>query len=277
MAPRTLAVSLPRHVRHRSPRILLLAATLRILHEVNNPMNCHSLVAAVVLFTLVVAVRAEDPKPSTGKVRIVLTGDSTVATSTGWGTAFIKLLGPEAEGLNQAKGGASTKSYIDSHLWERAIALQPAWVLIQFGHNDQPGKGPERETDPGTTYSANLRKFIDEARAVGAQPVLITSLVRRGNIKDGHLTSDLEPYAQAARNVAAEKQVPLVDLHARSKDYVEKMSAEDLAAMNPQGKTPGIPDYTHLTVRGGEMIAPLVVAELRKVAPELARLIPEQK
>jgi hypothetical protein len=40
--------------------------------------------------------------------------------------------------------------------------------------------------------------------------------------------------------------------------------------MEPEGKTPGTHDGTHLNERGGEMIAPLVADELRKVAPELA-------
>ena len=72
------------------------------------------------------------------------------------------------------------------------------------------------------------------------------------------------------KRVAEEKQVPLVDLHARSRELVEKLGPTGLAEMEPEGKTPGSHDGTHLTERGGEMIAPLVAGELRKVAPELA-------
>ena len=219
---------------------------------------------------------AEETRTTPAKVRIVLVGDSTVAAKSGWGTAFGKLLGPDAECLNRAIGGQSTKSYLHRKSWQEALELKPAWLLIQFGHNDQPGKGPERETDPNTTYADNLRRMVDEARAAGARPVLITSMVRR-TLVDGHLVHDLEPYAEAARRVAAEKKVPLVDLHARSHEFVEKMSQEDMKAMNPPGKTPGTDDLTHLTERGGEMIAPLVVAELRQVAPELAALFPAGK
>lgn len=239
-------------------------------------MNARLLFAVLFLGIAHVASAAEEAKPPTGKVRIVLVGDSTVAASSGWGTAFTKLLGPNAECLNQARGGESTKSFLDRGSLDKALALKPAWVLIQFGHNDQPGKGPERETEPNTTYSANLRRFVNETRAAGAKPVLITSLVRR-NLHAGHLLPDLEPYVEAMKLVAAEMDVPLVDLHARSREFVEKMSAEDLAAMNPPGKTPDAPDHTHLTERGGEMIAPLVVAELVKVAPELAPLFPSSK
>ena len=84
------------------------------------------------------------------------------------------------------------------------------WVLIQFGHNDQPGK-PGRSTDLATEFPANLRRYVKEARAAGAKPVLITPLTRR-MFKNGELRDDLGPWADAAARVAAELDVPLVDL-----------------------------------------------------------------
>ena len=52
-------------------------------------------------------------------------------------------------------------------------------MLIQFGHNDQPGKGPERETSPETTFREYMSRYVDEARWAGSKPVLVTSLTRR--------------------------------------------------------------------------------------------------
>lgn len=233
-------------------------------------MTPRQFLALLFLFTVTASFAADDPKPSDTKLRIVLVGDSTVAAKSGWGPAFAKLFKPDVECLNQARGGESTKSFLDRGSLDRALALKPAWVLIQFGHNDQPGKGPKRETDPATTYSANLRRFVNETRAAGAKPVIITSMVRRVIVDGRVFGPDLAPYAEAARQVAAEMKVPLVDLHARSKTFVEKMSAEDLAAMTPPHKDPAVTDRTHLTERGGEMIAPLVANELRRVAPDLA-------
>lgn len=215
---------------------------------------------------------AAEPTPAAAhQLRVVLVGDSTVAEKSGWGTAFIKLLAPDVECTNAARGGQSSKSFLDGGNWKKALELKPDWVLIQFGHNDQPGKGPNRETDPDTTYRANLLRYVDEARAAGAKPVLVTSLVRRTFQPDKqHLRVDLEPYVASMKKVAEEKQVPLVDLHARSKELVEKLGLEGVKPMEPEGKTPGSRDGTHLNERGGEMIAPLVADELRKVAPELA-------
>ena len=67
--------------------------------------------------------------------------------------------------------------------------------------------------------------------------------------------------------------MPHVDLHTRSIEQVEKLGPNGMAEMEPPGKVAGPMDHTHLTERGGEMVAPLVADELRKVAPELAAFI----
>ena len=234
-------------------------------------MSSRSILTALVLACCTCLSTAAEPVATDHKLRVVLVGDSTVAEKSGWGAAFIKLLAPDAEGINAARGGQSSKSFLESGNWKKALDLKPDWVLIQFGHNDQPGKGPNRETDPETTYRANLIRYVDEARAAGAKPVLVTSMVRRVFQPDKqHLRVDLEPYVAAMKRVAEEKQVPLVDLHARSHELVEKLGPTGVVEMEPEGKTPGSHDGTHLNERGGEMIAPLIADEVRKVAPELA-------
>jgi beta-xylosidase len=69
-----------------------------------------------------------------------------------------------------------------------ALAEAGDYVLIQFGHNDMPGKGEARETDPASTFPQNLARYVDEARERGLAPVLVTSLTRRRFGSDGHLT-----------------------------------------------------------------------------------------
>lgn len=206
------------------------------------------------------------------KSRIALAGDSTVTDKAGWGAAFAKLLTPEAECLNFAMGGRSSKSFRDEGHWKKLLEAKPAFVLIQFGHNDMPGKGPKRETDPATTYPANLARYIDEARAIGAQPVLVTSLARRVFDKD-KLRGELMPWADAAAKVAAEKKVPLVNLFARSVELHNRLGPKESDAFNPPGKKPGDTDRTHLNEHGATIIASIIAEELRKVAPELAKLL----
>jgi pectinesterase len=205
------------------------------------------------------------------KLRIVLVGDSTVNDGGGWGYGFKQFLTADAECINTAANGRSSKSFIAEGKWTNALALKGDYYLIQFGHNDEPGKGPDRETDPATTYTQNLARYVDEARAIGAKPVLITSLTRRNFDKSGNgkLVPSLMPYVAAMKKLAADKNVPLVDLHARSVEYCEKIGPEETAKLNPTGKD-GKPDTTHLNAGARVIMAKLVVEELRQAVPELA-------
>jgi lysophospholipase L1-like esterase len=123
-------------------------------------------------------------------VKIVLVGDSTVNDEGGWGEGFRKSFGAPVEVINLAKNGRSSKSFRDEGLWTPALAAKPDFILIQFGHNDEPGKGAERETDPATAYRPNMARYVDEARSVGATPILVTSIVRRNFDTDGKIKRD---------------------------------------------------------------------------------------
>lgn len=222
---------------------------------------------AIVFLQLSLALHTAEP----ARTRIVLAGDSTVTDTAGWGEAFAKRLTPEAECVNLASGGQSSKSFLDGGRWKKVIEAKPAFVLIQFGHNDMPGKGPNRETDPETTYRANLLLFVKEARAVGAQPILVTSLVRRTFDHD-KIRGELKPWADAARKVAADEKVPLVDLFARSMELHDKLGPVASEEFNPPGKN-GATDRTHLNAKGAEVMAGIIVEELRRVSPELAKYL----
>jgi acetyl esterase len=204
-------------------------------------------------------------------VHIVLVGDSTVTDLSGWGLGFRQHVGEGAKVTNVAANGRSSKSYRDEGLWDKALALKGDYYLIQFGHNDQPGKGPARETDPDTTYYANMARYVDEVRAIGATPVLVTSLVRRTFSQSDpiKLESAHGPYVAAVTRLAAAKQVPLVDLHASSLAHCEALGPERTAAYNFPDRT-GKMDTTHLRAGGSTAFARLVVRELGRVVPALA-------
>jgi PelA/Pel-15E family pectate lyase len=233
------------------------------------------------------------------RVRIALAGDSTVKDEGGWGFGFKKRLGADVLCENFAGGGQSSKSFRDTGQWAKTLASKPAYVLIQFGHNDMPGKGPNRETDPATTYAENLARFVAEAREAGSKPILLTSLARRIFEKDGKLRGELLPYAEAARKVAAEQRVPLIDLYARSIELVEKLGPTGVEPFNPKilpkpptelaataAEAPAAPkpapadidipapstaprrDGTHLTARGSIEFGKIVAEELARVLPK---------
>jgi lysophospholipase L1-like esterase len=205
------------------------------------------------------------------KIRIVLVGDSTVNDQGGWGFGFKQFVTSDVEVINLAANGRSSKSFIDEGIWAKALTQKGDYYFIQFGHNDELGKGPKRETDPATTYPQLLAKYVDEARSVGGKPILVTSLTRRmfNESTPGKLKPNLMPYVEAMKKVAAEKNVPLIDLHASSVALCEKIGPEATAKFNPEGKD-GKADTTHLKGEARVVFAQLVVNEVRQSVPELA-------
>ena len=186
---------------------------------------------------------------------------------------FRAAMGPEVEVVNLAANGRSSKGFRDEGRWQPALEQKPRYIIIQFGHNDQPGKGPERETDPQTTYPANLIRYIDEARAAGAIPVLATSIVRRNFDGDGKIQRDpLFDYSAAVRRVGAEKNTPVMDLYALTRAQCEKVGPSGTAAFDAVDKD-GKPDHTHLGAHGREAVGRLAAAEFLRVVPEFTRLV----
>jgi lysophospholipase L1-like esterase len=217
-------------------------------------------------------------KPTTApSIKIVLVGDSTVTDKAGWGVGFAELLAADVKCVNRAAGGRSSKSYRNEGLWDKAMAEKGDYVVIQFGHNDQPGKGPERETDPDTEFRANMTRYVEEARAAGARPVLVTSLTRRNFNPDGKIRRSLDAYVKVTKEVAAETKAPLIDLHDRSVALCESLGPEKCAAFDPPPQKDGRPDVTHLNVAGSRAFGALVVEDLARVAPELASHIKAAK
>jgi lysophospholipase L1-like esterase len=211
------------------------------------------------------ALAAATPLLAADAPVIVLVGDSTVNDEGGWGPGFRDGV-PNAKVVNLAKNGRSSKSFRDEGSWAPALTRHAAYILIQFGHNDQPGKGPERETDPGTTYRANLVRYIDEARAAGAKPVLVTSIVRR-NFQDGKIVRDaLVGYVEATRAVGAAQNVPVIDLYSLTLRQAEELGPDGCADIDARDKD-GKRDHTHLGPKGRETIGRMAAAEFLKLFP----------
>jgi pectinesterase len=219
------------------------------------------------------ALAAAQPPPGalTSQPHIVLVGDSTVTEGSGWGLGFRGLVAAGVTVTNAAQNGRSSKSFREEGHWGKALAAKGQFYLIQFGHNDQPGKGPERETDPATTYPANLARYVDEVRAIGATPILVTSLVRRtfSETEPARLASTLGPWVEAVKKVGAEKGVVVIDLDASSRAWCEQIGPVETARLNVR-KEDGAWDTTHLDATGSTVFARLVVDELRRAVPALA-------
>ncbi|RZT08213.1 Lysophospholipase L1 [Duganella sp. CF402] len=243
-------------------------------------------------------VHGEEARPK----RFILVGDSTIARESGYGDALCAHVILSDTCINLARAGRSSASYRREGRWDEVIGLlrggaayQATYVLIQFGHNDQPGK-PGHSTDLEKDFPLNLKRYVDEARAAGGIPILVTPLTRR-NFVDGVLDNNLRPWAVAAINVASQNGALALDLNAKSYAAVQALGQDqaDEFAVVPRpsnyvspatlpGTSPpperGVPqpepskktafDRTHLGKEGAEFFARMVRDELTGALPSLS-------
>jgi lysophospholipase L1-like esterase len=224
-----------------------------------------------------------------------LIGDSTVRNGhgdgsngqLGWGEPLVALFDTaRINVVNRALGGTSSRTFLSQGLWNGVLRqLKPGdFVLMQFGHNDNgplddsarargtlPGTGDEtREIDnPITkqhetvhTYGWYLRRFIADARAKGATPI-VCSLIPRKTWKDGKIERNSTTYQKWAADVAAAERTGYIDLN-------EKIAAR-YDALGPEKVDPLFGDpHTHTSRAGAELNAHVVIEGIR--ALEDARL-----
>jgi lysophospholipase L1-like esterase len=226
-------------------------------------------------------------------IRVILVGDSTMATRSGYGDALCARFKPGTSCVNLARGGRSSGSFRAEGRWDEVQNLlrdsagyRASVVLVQFGHNDQPGK-PGRSTDLVTAFPANMARYASEVKQLGGVPVLVTPLTRR-SFKGAYLKDDLAPWSDATRKVAHELKVALLDLNSLSADAVQQMGQQeaDTLAMAPPPKDPapvpavgggepqGAPksgfDRTHVGPKGAALFSSMVARELVRLVPSVA-------
>jgi len=227
-------------------------------------------------FSAQVSAQDQSAAPVARPLRIVIVGDSTVCNypasspNRGWGQ-FIqeRFKAGTVRVINLAASGRSTKTFIREGRWKKALEEKPDYVLIQFGHNDSHGPGHAEATDASGDYKDYLRRYIDESRALGATPVLVTPMVRRnfdaeGKIAEPTGSGNLLPYVNAMKEVGREKKVSVIDLYTSSKALAERLGAKQSAELaNKEG------DHTHFNEKGARAMADLVMKELPDAAPGL--------
>ncbi len=210
-----------------------------------------------------------------GPVKIVLVGDSTVATEGGWGPGFCKAMTPNVTCIDVALNGRSSKSFIDEGAWKKALALKGDYYLIQFGHNDQK-PDEARHTDAEGSFQTFLKRYVADVRGIGAVPVLVTSLSRR-TYKDGKVVQDLRAYADATKKVGAEEGITVVDLNSMSTGLLNHMTQPQADAFDATGhedakaenKAEVKLDRTHLNPHGQEVFGRMVADNLVRTQVEL--------
>lgn len=226
-----------------------------------------------------------------GAPTVFLIGDSTMADRSypidvhperGWGQALAQFLQPEVKVENHARNGRSTKSFINEGRWKTVLeSLQSGdYVLIQFGHNDQKYKDPTRYTNPASGYYNNLLRFVEETRAKGATPILLTSIVRRKFNEFGTLQDTHGLYPLVVRQVASDHDVAFIDHLSLTEAFVASLGDEpskEYYMWIEAGKYEKLPDGrqddTHLTLKGATQYAQFVAEAIQKSSLPLREFI----
>ena len=242
-------------------------------------------------------------------VTVFMIGDSTMANKDttggkqerGWGMMLQQYFKSGVVVDNHAVNGRSSKSFIDEGRWDVVLSkMKPGdYVIIQFGHNDEK-PAADRHTDPGTTFDANLRRFVLESRARGGIPILCNAVVRRNfyrqvdssvddeslrntTYEDEKVNSDTlidthGAYLLSPKNVARELGVPFIDANRVTHDLEQGMGIEGSRRLHMwfrPGEHPSVPkgrkDNTHYNVYGATVVAGLLAEEISHQVPALKK------
>ena len=227
---------------------------------------------------------------TTKKTKIYLVGDSTMCLydesrfpQEGWGMPFANFFDDTVEIENHAKGGRSTKSFLDENRWQPIVdSLKTGdYVLIQFGHNDSANSKdhPNRYASP-EDYKKYMGKYINETRAKGATIILITPVTQRKYDSNGELIKSHKEYCDAVIELGTEYNVPVIDLNTKSHELVKQMGPEfsrNLYMIFEPNELPRFPkgfnDTTHFCEFGARKMAEIVIRELQSLNLDLNNCI----
>jgi len=174
---------------------------------------------------------------------------------------------------DRATGGRSTRTFFQEGRWASVYqSLQKGdVVMMQFGHNDSSEEKTERYVNI-EGYKEFLRLFINQTKEKGATPIVLTPVARNYPWKEGKLTNVHGEYPQAAKDVAKELNVRLIDLNelsmqfftSKGQEYVSKKYFMNFEGGLYQAYPTGQKDNTHFQTDGGKEVAKLVFDALKK-------------
>src|ERR1043165_826612 len=230
--------------------------------KANAKMNARPILICATLFTLCLFLSAthstyaqaqppstQSPAPNPNLPTLLVVGDSTANHNAnrarGWGDPFVSYFDTtKINVLNRARAGRSSRTFQTEGLWDKVLSEMKAgdFVLIQFGHNDGgpidkdrargslPGLGeetqeatmPDGRKEVVHTFGRHMRKFIADATAKGATPIVLSLTVR--NIwENDKVERGPGRFGEWSAAVAKSQNVAFIDLTQIVADKYEAM------------------------------------------------------
>jgi lysophospholipase L1-like esterase len=242
-----------------------------------------------------------DPKLPT----LFIAGDSTSATGDtqhrGWAAVLNDYFDTTKINIaNRSQGGINFPNFY-AQRWPGIVeAMKPGdFMVVELGHNGghADGMGDETREIPGRnggpaqlvhTYGWYTRKFVTDAKAKGATPIVSSTTIRNvwenpnAKFNEAYMISKTDAYNPKddrvergmgrtkiggegemlviARQVANEEHVPFIDHSNIAADLYEKLGREQTGKWHS--------DRTHFSTEGAIVQAELFIAGLR-AQPEL--------
>ena len=218
------------------------------------------------------------------KPTLYIIGDSTVRNSNketwGWGTLISDFFdSTRIDVSNNAMAGRSTRTFIKEGRWDKVLSglKKGDFVMMQFGHNEgsRPdttnggyrgvlkGVGedtvqltwPDGKQEVVHTYGWYIKKFIREAKAKGATPIVL-SMIPRNEFREGKVQRAMNDYGKWAKESAEQGGAFFIDLNGITADKYDKLGPDEVKKYFPG-------DHTHTNKEGALVNAASVVEGLR--------------
>ena len=202
------------------------------------------------------------------QITVYLAGNSTVVDQDdepwcSWGQMIPRFFKPGVAISDQAESGLTLASFKGSHRLDKVLSTaKPGdYLFIEFGHNDQKEKGPN--DGAWKSYTESFKYFIEQAKAKGMIPVVVTSTSRRAFNDSGKVVNTLGDFPAAARKVAQDEGVAMIDVNSMTADFYNALGKDNStkAFVHYPGNTwPGqgdkpLADNTHFNSYGAYEIA----------------------
>ena len=214
---------------------------------------------------------------------IYLCGNSTVVDQNyepwaSWGQMITRWFGPDVAISNHAESGLTARTFIASNRLDKILSTlkKGDYVFVEFGHNDEK----EKRAGDGAWYhyQYQLKIFIDEVRAKGADIIFCTPTQRRFFDKDNKTIMNTHGDFPAAMKMVAEKEhVPLIDLNKKTKVFFETLGFEDSkrALVHYPKSMYGreLADNTHFNPYGAYEVAKCVVMGIKELDLPIAKYL----
>jgi Lysophospholipase L1 and related esterases len=210
------------------------------------------------------------------QITVFLAGNSTVVDQSAepwasWGQMITRFFKPGIAIANHAESGLTLASFKSQHRLEKILSIiNPGdYLFIEFGHNDQKMKG---ENDGAwKSYTENFKYFIEEVKKKKANAVVITSTSRRRFDEMGNTINTLGDFPAAARKVALDEQVPMIDLNKMTAILYNALGVEKsikafvhYPANTFPGQKKALADNTHFNSYGAYEIAKCIIEGIRE-------------